>query len=423
MSSEGNEGAFTLGGSGAVVDALRYRSFAALWIGQLVSQIGDQFVIIAVLVLINRLTDSAMPVGIVGLCLTAPPLLFGLLAGVFADRWNRKAVMIATDILRGLAVLALVLVRRADQLYILYLVTFIGSAMGVFFAPARNAVIPNIVPERLLLAANALIQSSQVIAMILGASIAGFIVDWLGVGFAFVFDSLTFFVSAIAIFAMHVPRTNFARQRGDVGEIWDQLKEGLYFIRRNPFLTHVMVITGQATFGFAAIFVLGVMHLGDVLGVDAKGFGMLYAVEGLGVVVGGTILTRFFSRVRTNWVVAICMVALGVSIIAFAAAPSYALVMVSMIVIGLSIVSARAALATLTQTLVPDEKRGRVESAVAMVMGAATSASAGLAGMFGDVIGVQAVFFAAGVITAAAGIGAGYVLSGAEDLVANGGLK
>jgi predicted MFS family arabinose efflux permease len=72
---------------------------------------------------------------------------------------------------------------------------------------------------------------------------------------------------------------------------------------------------------------------------------------------------------------------------------------------------------------VPDEKRGRVESAVAMVMGAATSASAGLAGLFGDLIGVQAVFFAAGVITAAAGLGAGYVLSGAEDLVADGGLK
>jgi predicted MFS family arabinose efflux permease len=205
--------------------------------------------------------------------------------------------------------------------------------------------------------------------------------------------------------------------------MWAQLKEGLSFIKRNPFLTNVMVITGQATFGFAAIFVLGVMHLGDVLGIDAKGFGILYAVEGLGVVVGGAILTKFFSRIKVNRVVALCMIALGISIIAFAAAPSYALVMVSMIVIGLSIVSARAALATLTQALVPDEKRGRVESAVAMVIGAATSASIGLAGLFGDLVGVQTVFFAAGVVTAMAGIGAGYVLSGAEDLVANGGLE
>jgi predicted MFS family arabinose efflux permease len=423
MSSEENVGAFSLGGGSAVVDALRYRNFLALWIGQLVSQVGDQFVIIAILVLINRLTDSAVPVGIVGLCFTGPQLLLGLVGGVFADRWNRKTVMIVSDILRGLAVLALVMVRDASQFYILYLVTFTASAVGVFFAPARNAVIPNVVPERLLLAANALIQGSQVIAMILGASIAGFVVDWLGIEFAFVFDALTFFVSAIAIVAMRLPRPATVNRRGDVREMWAQLKEGLSFIKRNPFLTNVMVITGQATFGFAAIFVLGVMHLGDVLGIDAKGFGILYAVEGLGVVVGGAILTKFFSRIKVNRVVALCMIALGISIIAFAAAPSYALVMVSMIVIGLSIVSARAALATLTQALVPDEKRGRVESAVAMVIGAATSASIGLAGLFGDLVGVQTVFFAAGVVTAMAGIGAGYVLSGAEDLVANGGLE
>ena len=423
MSSEENVGAFSLGGGSAVVDALRYRNFLALWIGQMVSQVGDQFVIIAILVLINRLTDSAVPVGIVGLCFTGPQLLLGLVGGVFADRWNRKTVMIVSDILRGLAVLALVMVRDASQFYILYLVTFTASAVGVFFAPARNAVIPNVVPERLLLAANALIQGSQVIAMILGASIAGFVVDWLGIEFAFVFDALTFFVSAIAIVAMRLPRTATVNRQGDVREMWAQLKEGLSFIKRNPFLTNVMVITGQATFGFAAIFVLGVMHLGDVLGIDAKGFGILYAVEGLGVVVGGAILTKFFSRIKVNRVVALCMIALGISIIAFAAAPSYALVMVSMIVIGLSIVSARAALATLTQALVPDEKRGRVESAVAMVIGAATSASTGLAGLFGDLVGVQAVFFAAGVVTAMAGIGAGYVLSGAEDLVANGGLE
>ena len=423
MSSEENVGAFSLGGGSAVVDALRYRNFLALWIGQLVSQVGDQFVIIAVLVLINRLTDSAVPVGIVGLCFTGPQLLLGLVGGVFADRWNRKTVMIVSDILRGLAVLALVMVRDASQFYILYLVTFTASAVGVFFAPARNAVIPNVVPERLLLAANALIQGSQVIAMILGASIAGFVVDWLGIEFAFVFDALTFFVSAIAIVAMRLPRTATVNRQGDVREMWAQLKEGLSFIKRNPFLTNVMVITGQATFGFAAIFVLGVMHLGDVLGIDAKGFGILYAVEGLGVVVGGAILTKFFSRIKVNRVVALCMIALGISIIAFAAAPSYALVMVSMIVIGLSIVSARAALATLTQALVPDEKRGRVESAVAMVIGAATSASIGLAGIFGDLVGVQAVFFAAGIVTAIAGLGAGYVLSGAEDLVANGGLE
>ena len=94
-----------------------------------------------------------------------------------------------------------------------------------------------------------------------------------------------------------------------------------------------------------------------------------------------------------------------------------ALVLVAVAIIGLSIVSARAALATLTQALVPDEKRGRVGSAVTMVIGASTSASMALSGVFGDLIGVQAVFVTAGVITIAAGVAASYTLQGAESAV------
>jgi predicted MFS family arabinose efflux permease len=108
------------------------------------------------------------------------------------------------------------------------------------------------------------------------------------------------------------------------------------------------------------------------------------------------------------------MVILGLAIIAFAVVPNYPLVLVAVAIIGLSIVVARAALATLTQSLVPDEKRGRVESAVTMVIGASTSASMVLSGVFGDLIGVQAVFIAAGVITIVAGVAASYTLQGAK---------
>ena len=161
-----------------------------------------------------------------------------------------------------------------------------------------------------------------------------------------------------------------------------------------------------------AIMVLGIIYLDEALGMGAEGFGFLYAVQGLGVVVGGVVIGRFVSIVRTNRIVGGCMVILGLAIIAFAVAPSYPLVLVAVAIIGLSIVSARAALATLTQSLVPDEKRGRVESAVTMVIGASTSASMALSGLFGDLVGVQAVFIMAGVITIAAGVAATYTLKG-----------
>jgi DHA3 family macrolide efflux protein-like MFS transporter len=407
------------GGRAVIVNAFRNRDFSALWIGQLLSQIGDNFVIVAILFVINTLTDSPLALGIMALVATLPQLLLGLVGGVFVDRLDRKWVMIVSDIVRGLAVLCLLLVQRADQLYIFYIVAFVMATVGLFFNPARNAVIPNIVSDEILLTANALMQANQIIAVILGASIAGLVIGWLGPAFAFVFDSFSFAVSAAAIATMTIPPVNPKLSKTETRVIWNQLVEGLLFIKNSSSLLHVIVTTAVATLGFGAIMVLGIIYLDEALGMGAEGFGFLYAVQGLGVVMGGVVIGRFASSARVNWVVGGCMVILGLAIIAFAAAPSYPLVLVAVAIIGLSIVSARAALATLTQSLVPDEKRGRVGSAVTMVIGASTSASMALSGVFGDLIGVQAVFITAGVITILAGVAASYTLQGAERAVSS----
>ena len=408
-----------LGGRAAIVSAFRNRNFSALWIGQLLSQIGDNFVLVAILFVINTLTDSPLALGIMALVATLPQLLLGLVGGVFVDRLDRKLVMIVSDVIRGLAVLCLLLVQRADQLYIFYIVGFVMATVGLFFSPARNAVIPNIVSGEILLTANALMQANQIIAVILGASIAGLVVGWLGPAVAFVFDSFSFVVSAAAIATMTIPPVNSHPSKTKIRVIWNELVEGLLFIKNSSSLLHVIVTTAVATLGFGAIMVLGIIYLDEALGMGAEGFGFLYAVQGLGVVMGGVVIGRFASSARVNWVVGGCMVILGLAIIAFAVAPSYPLVLVAVAIIGLSIVSARAALATLTQSLVPDEKRGRVESAVTMVIGASTSASMALSGVFGDLIGVQAVFITAGVITIVAGVAASYTLQGAERVVSS----
>lgn len=404
----------------AIVSALRNRNFCALWVGQLISQIGDNFLIVAILFVINALTDSPLAIGTMALVVTLPQLFLGLIGGVFVDRLDRKLVMIVSDILRGLAVLALLFVQRTDQLYILYIVSFVMATVGLFFNPARNAIIPNIVGGETLLTANALIQASQYIAIILGASIAGLVIGWLGPTFAFVFESFSFAVSAAAIATITIPPLNPKPSRTRSRVIWDQLIEGLLFIKHNSPLLHVMLTTAVATLGFGAIVVLGIIYLDEVLGIGPEGFGFLYAVQGLGVVIGGVMIGRFASNVRTNLIVGGCMVTLGLAIIAFAVIPNYPLVLAAVAIIGLSIVVARAALATLTQSLVPDEKRGRVESAVTMVIGASTSASMALSGVLGNLIGVQAVFITAGIITIVAGVAASYTLQGAER-AANGG--
>ncbi len=414
MSSEQPQAQAFLEDRAAILSAFRNRDFLALWIGQLLSQIGDNFVIVAILFVINSLTGSPLALGALAVVATLPQLFFGLIGGVFVDRLDRKLVMIVSDVVRGLAVLTLLLVQRPDQLYILYIVSFVMATAGVFFNPARNAIIPGIVSEDNLLTANALMQANQIISVILGASIAGVIVGWLGPASAFVFDSFTFAFSAIAIATMTIPTVNSNSGKTNGRVIWNQLVEGLLYIKRSSPLLHAIITTAVATFGFGAIMVLGIIYLDEILGMGAEGFGFLYAFQGLGVVIGGALIGRLASRVRTNRVVGGCMVLLGLSIIAFAVAPSYPLALVAVAIIGLSIVAARAALVTLTQLLVPNGKLGRVESAVTMVVGASTSASMALSGLFGDLIGVQAVFMAAGGITIAAGVAASYTLREAQ---------
>ena len=403
-----------MGDRAAIVSAFRNRNFFALWMGQLLSQIGDSFVLVAILFVINSLTGSPLALGVLAVVATLPQLFLGLIGGVFVDRLDRKLVMIVSDIVRGLAVLALLLVQRADQLYILYLVSFVMATVGVFFNPARNAIIPGIVSCEGLLTANALMQANQIISVILGASIAGLVVGWLGPASAFIFDSCTFAFSAAAIATMNIPPVNCNSGKTSGRVIWNQMVEGLLYIRHSSPLLHAIITTAVATFGFGAIMVLGIIYLDEILGMGAEGFGFLYAFQGLGVVIGGALIGRLASQARTNRVVGGCMVILGLSIIAFAVAPSYPLVLVAVAIIGLSIVAARAALVTLTQSLVPNEKLGRVESAVTMVIGASTSASMALSGLFGDLIGVQAVFIAAGVITIVAGVAASYTLREAQ---------
>ncbi len=406
------------------IDVLRNRNFLALWIGQVASQTGDQFATIAVLMLVNDLTDSTLPLAILALSLTVPQIIFGLLGGVFVDRLDRKTVMVVSDVVRGLAISTVLLIHRADQLYILYLAIFIMATTAPFFYPARNAVIPNIVPEELLLTANTLIQSSQLLALIFGISAAGLVVGWLGTSFAFAFDAVTFGISAIAILTMSIPPLVNRPAQASVRVIWNWLMEGLRYIKNSAPLTNVLGITSVATLGFGATLILGLKYLDIELGISAQGLSFLYLFLALGMVVGGVILNHLGAKLQVNRIVGGCITSLGLAIIVFALSPSYPLVLVAVVIIGVTIVAGRATLATITQALVPDEKRGRVESAVNMVIGASTSASMALSGVLGDLIGVQVAFVAAGVVTLFSGVTAFVALRGAvAALQAKGEMK
>ncbi len=393
-------------------------AFLRLWVGQLLSQIGDQALLIASLHLISQLSDSVTALLIPALSLVLPQALFGLVGGVIADRWNRRTLMIASDVLRGIIVLSLIFVPLTRHLGFLYLAVGLMALVSVFFYPARNALIPNIVPLADLWSANALIQGSTVLAMVIGPSVAGIVIGLWGVNFAFIFDGLSFFISALAIASLSrldsVPVSSNGRNKPPA-TVRQELMEGLRYIFGHRLLKEVLVLVAMATLGIASIVLLAVHHLDESLNVGALGYGFAMTTLGFGSVMGGFLAHRLAERFRARYLVSGMLSIAAVAIVIFAYAPWYALILVSLALLGLSVVSARGALDTITQMLAPDDMRGRVQAAVNLIINASVAGAEALSAVLGDLVGVKQVFLTAGVITLLAALSAYRVLEGFEE--------
>jgi len=407
-------------GKTGMLTVLRNRDFTALWLSQLISKVGDNFAVIAALVLINELAEkTGLAVVVIAAAMTLPQI-FALVSGVFIDRFSRKSVMIATDLLRSGIVLLPLLVRESSQLYILYLAAFTIMALGAMFIPARNASVPNMVPEEHLLTANALIQATELVSLIAGASLATLVIGLTSTYAAFVVDSITFALSAVLLFAAQIPQgpaavlSARAAAGGEFRQYWASFVDGVRYIGSNKHLLQLMAITTVATLGLSATVLLAAAYFKDLLGISAEYLGLLQTAEGLGMAAGAVLISAYASWARSRQIVSVTMIVLGAGILVFAMAPVYWLVLVGALVVGLCVVSARTTLAAMTQALVPDAQRGRVESAMVTVIGIGTMGSLIMAGILGDVVGPTSIFVATGLVVLAAGIASIFSLRGAE---------
>ncbi|MEZ4735059.1 MAG: MFS transporter [Caldilineaceae bacterium] len=190
---------------------LRNRNFLLLWLGQVISAFGDAVTNLTLLILVNALTGSTAAIATLTILLAIPQVTIGLLGGVFADRWDRKRIILVSDLVRGVLVLGFLLVDSAQRLWLLYALAFVQAAVGTIDNPARGAILPQVVPKAGLLAANSLAQTGNLLAMVLGGVAAGVLVGFAGYWPAFVIDALTFFLSFgmvtfVVVAARHQPR-------------------------------------------------------------------------------------------------------------------------------------------------------------------------------------------------------------------------
>jgi MFS family permease len=342
------------------------------WIGQVVSEIGDHFNNIAVFGLVLAHTRSGMVVTGVMLARAIPAILAGPLAGVVLDRFDRKRVMIASDLIRGIVALGFILtVNRADT-WLVYLLSGLLMLASPFFSAGRASILPAIATREELHTANSLTQTTQWTTLSIGAFLGGAAVTQFGYQLAFLANSLSFFFSALCISRLYLPGRGFRAPRAAITEAevarpWHEYVEGLRYMRSRPLIFGIgMIALGWATGGGAAQILFSIF--GEIVfNRGPSGIGLIWGCAGLGLLAGGATAYKLGPRlsfVNYKRAIVVCYIVHGGSYIVFSQMRSFAgalvFIALSRAAVGMSSVLNMSQL----MRHVADNYRGRVFSTI-----------------------------------------------------------
>jgi MFS family permease len=381
----------------------RKRSFTLLWIGQLISTIGSGMTTIAASILVYRVTGAALSIGLMLMAAALPSLAVGLLAGVFVDRWNRRWIMIAADLIRAALVGAIPLLLPFGIGW-LYVIVMLATAAGQFFEPARASVVPELASDEELAAANAMMTVSDTGATMIGWAAAGLIATQLPIAWVFELDALSFLLSALCIVPIHLAPL-CAAGAASVAGVFDELRAGLRFLAGAPLLRTLFLVFVPVflLFGFQNSlwlpFAVRALHATDFQ------YGLLEGVPMFGFVIGSLVMAHVAGRLRAGLWVALSFMGMALGNIIFAQVSSVALAITAGLLINVMNAPSYIGRQLLIQRNTARDMRGRVNSAFfvardsALVLG---MAAAGLA----DLYDVRALYFGSALLLLAVALAA-----------------
>ena len=387
------------------------RNYRYTWIGQVISETGDHFNNIAVFSLAMETTHSGLVVSGIMLSRAIPAVMAGPLAGVILDRFDRRRIMLASDLIRAVVALAFVLTVHHHSTKLLYGLSALLMFASPFFTSGRTSILPSITSREELHTANSLTQTTQWTTLTLGTMAAGLSAGALGYRWAFVLNSLSFFGSAACIWQLR-RRGGFRAKRALRGEEqvvrpWHEYKEGLHYMRSSPLLLGIALIgVGWATGGGAAQ-ILFTLFGEQVFQKGAAGIGIVWSFAGLGLLIGGAIGHRIGERISFNnykRAIAICYVIHGGAYVLFSQMRSFgwALFFIALSRAGLAISS----VLNVTQLLrrVPDGFRGRVFATIDSLTWSVMMLSLTGAGVASQYHGPRTIGFVAGILSSSTAI-------------------
>lgn len=378
----------------------RNRDFRRLYLAQLISFAGDWFATVALLGLALELTGSSAVASLVLILQTGPFFLVSPLAGVLADRFDRRRLLIGADLARAVFSLGFLLARDSSSLWIALVCVGLLSAGAAFFEPTSSASLPNLVDEEDLPAANALIGSAWGTMLAVGAALGGLVATFLGRDAAFILNAASFLASAVLIVGIHrslraasSPRTGDSGVRA-VGGLRVALTETMALARGSR-MVGALLLT-KATFGMGmGVVLLLAVFASDVFRAGDAGIGVLFAARGGGALVGPFLARRRMAGSEGALLSTIAL-ALGVFVAAYALLPLMPAIWLAALCVFAAHLGGGAQWTLSSyglQRLVPDEIRGRVFSFDYALVLAATTASTLVAGLLAPAVGPTAALY------------------------------
>ena len=384
-----------------IFSPLKLRDFSLLWWGMSISLLGDGVYIVAITWLVFRITGTnPTALSAVFVAWTVPQVLFLLVAGVATDRFDRRAVLVASDVVRGISIAAVGVLVLTDalELWHLYILVAVYGAGEAFFMPAFGAIMPDVVPKHWLVQANSLAELARPFTLrLVGPALGGFLIQGFGVGTAFLFDAGTFVISLIAVLAMRrVPRV---RDPSSLISARREIGEGLRFIRSRTWLWAGLGATGVALlvyFGPWTVLVPAVIR--TELGGGAADFGLVLAFGGAGAIIASLFVGQGGLPRAPIVVVFASWAFTTLTLVGFGTATAlWQMFLLSFFFYALFTLG-QIIWFTLVQTHVPTALLGRVTSADWLVSSALIPVSVGLAGPLGKSFGTTTTLVAAGAL-------------------------
>ena len=396
-----------------MIALLRQRNYGLLWSSQLISQIGNWALLAALPFFVFQLTGSVLATGVMFIVEVIPSILLGSVAGVFVDRWNRRWTMIGANVARGLLLLLLLTFRSTEQVWVVYVVAFFESVANLFFSPANNALLPQLVTKDELVTANSLDALGENVARIIGPALGGALLAATGLAAVAMIDVGSYLIGAGLIYLIKEPKP--AAEEGPIAEadrsirmewvtFWRDWIGGLRLVSQRRPLSYAFIAAGVALIGDSIMGVLLVVFVQDVVGVGAQEFGWILTARGVGGVLGGLIVARAGPRFKPKNLIAYGMAGAGAVLIIMLQFPILPVVLASAVLVGLPVMAWMIAGQTWLQVHAEDQYRGRVFGAFETYSAFMGLLGIGFATLSGESLGVLFSLYVASLLLISGGL-------------------